>query len=658
MARTNAGRAAFFDPRPDEYRSSAPDCGTLGDPAQTGDAVAGKLSEATIEEVQRANDIVEVVSSYLPLKRSGKDYKACCPFHQEKTPSFYVSPSKQIFKCFGCGKGGSVFQFVMARESITFPEAVRMLAERAGVRIEEEQTRGGDADGGIDRSRVFKATAWAARLFERLLADDTVGRPGREYLTRRGFTAETIERFHLGFVPDAWDTLVRAAARRSIDIALLEAAGLAIPRNQGPGHYDRFRNRAMFPIYDALNRPIAFGGRTLGDDPAKYLNSPDTMIFNKSFNLYGLTAARDAMTAARRAIVVEGYTDCLMAQQVGLANVVATLGTSLTAGHVRLLKRYVDEVVLIFDGDLAGQNAADRALAVFLAEELGVRIVTLPDNLDPCDFLAQGRKDEFLALVDASPDAMEYKWRLVRQQFAASDTVAGRRRAVEAMLETIAAQPAWSQGGDPLRRDLVLARMAQVLGVAEQSLRERLTALSRRAAGQARQYEQTDEPPADSPTDRGISADLRSRAERLILQVLMAWPERIAATAERWPPERMLAAAHQTLYGKLVELDRRLQDEGLPVLWGHLQDEAVARLASDLAGDVPDAGPDREKLTTMLEDALATLNRLDERDELAKVRSQISAGENEEERREALRRLQQLRQDRHGFLPPGMTAKQ
>ena len=180
MARTNAGRATFFDPRPDEYRSSAPDCGTLGDPAQTGDAVAGKLSEATIEEVQRANDIVEVVSSYLPLKRSGKDYKACCPFHQEKTPSFYVSPSKQIFKCFGCGKGGSVFQFVMARESITFPEAVRMLAERAGVRIEEEQTRGGDADGGIDRSRVFKATAWAARLFERLLADDTVGRPDRK----------------------------------------------------------------------------------------------------------------------------------------------------------------------------------------------------------------------------------------------------------------------------------------------------------------------------------------------------------------------------------------------------------------------------------------------------------------------------------------------
>ncbi|MBN2582989.1 MAG: DNA primase [Planctomycetes bacterium] len=621
--------------------------------------MAGRLSEATIEEVQRASDIVEVISSYLPLKRSGKDYKACCPFHQEKTPSFYVSPSKQIFKCFGCGKGGSVFQFVMARENIAFPEAVRMLAERAGVRIEEPQERGGNDTGdGVDRTRVFKAVTWAARVFERLLADDSLGRPGREYLERRGFAAEMIERFHLGFVPDAWDTLVRAAAKRGVEPALLEAAGLVVPRNQGPGHYDRFRNRVMFPIYDALNRPIAFGGRTLGDDPAKYLNSPDTMIFNKSFNLYGLPAARDAMTESRRAIVVEGYTDCLMAHQVGLANVVATLGTSLTAGHVRLLKRYVDEVVLIFDGDLAGQNAADRALGVFLAEELGVRIVTLPENLDPCDFLAQGRKDEFAVLVDQSPDALEYKWRLVRQQFAESDTVRGRRRAVEAMLETIAAQPVWSQGGDSLRRDLVLARMAQVLGVSEQNLRERLTELSRRAAGQSRQYDQMEGEEAENPADMGISADLRSRAERLILQVLMAWPEQIAATGERLPSSRMAAATHRRLYEKLIELGRRLQSDGLLVLWGHLEDESVARLASDLAGEVPEEGPDREKLTTMLEDALATLNRLNEREELAKLRSQISTGESEEERRAALQKLQQLRQDRHGFLPPGMTAKQ
>ncbi|NIA22185.1 MAG: DNA primase [Anaerolineaceae bacterium] len=613
-----------------------------------------RLSDAKIEEIQRASEIVEVVSSYMPLKRAGKDYKACCPFHQEKTPSFYVSPSKQIFKCFGCGKGGSVFQFVMARENMTFPEAVRMLAERANVTIEEPQQRPDDPGGGIDRRRVFKAVAWATRTFEKFLADPSTGRPAREYLERRGFTAQTVERFRLGFGPDSWDALLQAAAERGGDVALLDAAGLVVERSQGDGFYDRFRNRVIFPIFDALNRPIAFGGRTLGDDPAKYLNSPDTLIFNKSFNLYGLTEAREAMTESRRAVVVEGYTDCLMAHQVGVTNTVATLGTSLTAGHVRLLKRYVDEVVLIFDGDLAGRSAADRALRVFLAEELGVRIVTLPEGLDPCDFLAAGRKEEFLALVDESPDALEFKWRLVRQQFGEADTVRGQRRAVEAMLETVAAQPAWAQGRDTVRRDLVLARMAQVLGVEQRSLRDRLVVLARRFRGQGR-YDQGEEG-GEKDEDSGISADLRGRAERLILQVLLAWPERIGPVSQRLSADCILTGLHRRLYEKLVEFEGRLQAEGLAVLWSHLEDQAVASLATDLAGLAPEA-QDREKQDSLLEDALATLNRLSEREDLTRLRRQIAASQTEEERRAALQRLQQLRQNKHGFLPPGMTAE-
>jgi len=606
------------------------------------------------------SDIVEVVSSYLPLKRGGKDYKACCPFHQEKTPSFYVSPSKQIFKCFGCGKGGSVFQFVMARENMTFPEAVRMLADRAGITIEEPQQRPDGVVGSIARPRVFKAVAWATRAFEGFLADEATGRPAREYLERRGFAAETVARFRLGFAPDSWDALLKAACERSGDLALLEVAGLVVPRDRNEGFYDRFRNRVIFPIFDALNRPIAFGGRTLGDDPAKYLNSPDTPIFNKSFNLYGLTEAREAMTESRRAVVVEGYTDCLMAHQVGVANGVATLGTSLTAGHVRLLKRYVDEVVLIFDGDLAGRNAADRALSVFLAEELGVRIVTLPEGLDPCDFLASGRKEEFMALVDESPDALEFKWRLVRQQFGEADTVRGQRRAVEAMLETVAAQPVWTQGRDTVRRDLVLARMARVLGLQEQSLRERLMVLARRFRSQAR-YDGAEEG-GRKDEDSRVSVDLRGRAERLILQVLMAWPERIEPTSRRLPADRIQTALHRRLYEKLVEFEGRLKAEGVAVLWSHLDDEAVVSLATDLVvgsqeAEETEEREEREKQEVLLADALATLNRLSERDELAGLRRQIAASQTEEERRSALQKLQQLRQDKHGFLPPGMTAR-
>ena len=611
--------------------------------------MAGRLSQAIIEEVQRANDIVEVISSYLPLKRSGKDYKACCPFHAEKTPSFFVSPSKQIFKCFGCGKGGSVFQFVMARENVLFPEAVRLLAERAGIRI-QEAPRSEAAEGGLDRSRVFKAVAWALQTFEKFLHDPEEGRRGREYLERRGFTEETVSKFRLGWAPDSWDALARAAARRRVADELLVAAGLVVPRSEGGGFYDRFRNRVIFPIFDTLNRPIAFGGRTLGDDPAKYLNSPDTAVFNKSHNLYGLVAAREAMTESRRVIVVEGYTDCLMAHQAGLGNVVATLGTSLTRDHVRLLRRYVDEVLLVFDGDLAGQNAADRAVQIFLEEELSVKIVTLPENLDPCDFLAQGRKDEFLQLVAAAPDALEYKWRLVRHQFEEADSVRGRRRAVEALLEAVAAQPVWVRTGDNLKRDLVLARMSAVLGVEEQSLRARLRELVRAARGRPQS-----EAPGGAEAERkpaGVAGaqDLQGRAERLVLKVLLALPGKIAVVRERLPPRDIKDDVHRRLYEKLLENQERLADEGVSALWSRLDDEALAALAADLAS-ASDVG---EKADLLLEDARGVLKRLSERDEVAALRDKLGSSRSDEERRAALQRLQELRQGGGGgFLPPG-----
>ena len=621
------------------------------------------MSDRTIEEVQRANEIVEVVSSYLPLKRAGKDYKACCPFHREKTPSFYVSPSKQIFKCFGCGKGGSVFQFVMARENVTFPEAVRLLADRSNIEIEEPRGRV-EANQGPERSRVLKTLAWAVQVFERLLKDAERGRAARAYLADRGFTDETVDRFRIGLAPDSWDALVSAATRRGVGTDLLLAAGLVVPRSGGSGVYDRFRNRVLFPIFDTLNRPIALGGRTLGDDPAKYLNSPDTAVFDKSRNLYGLPQARDAMQESRQVIVVEGYTDCIMAHQVGIENTVATLGTSLTRQHVRLLKRYVDDVVLVFDGDLAGQNAADRAMQLFLEEELGVHIVTLPGNLDPCDFLAEGHKDDFLSLVAQAPDALEHKWALVRLQFGEADSVRGKRQAVEAMLSALAAQPVWSQSSDRLKRDLLLSRMAAVLGIEQQSLRQRLGRLVRQARSTARYDDAVDtSAPAPDPSEPAPRADdLRSRAERLVLQVLLAAPDHIEGTCERLDPKDVRVADHRRLYETLVALKDRLASDGVSVLWSHLDDPATAELAASLAGSpeisqIEASDAPREKLEAMLEDALATLTKLAERDELASLRSRVAAAENEEDRRTALQRLQELRKNSRGFLPPGLAGK-
>lgn len=617
--------------------------------------MAARLSQGTIEEVQRANDIIEVISSYIPLKRSGKDFKACCPFHREKTPSFFVSPGKQIFKCFGCGKGGSVFQFVMARENVTFPEAVRLLAERAGIRIAESADESRDS-GEPDRSRIFKTVAWATQVFERFLKQSPVG---REYFESRGFTADTVSRFRLGLALDSWDALLQAARKRGIEERLLLAAGLVVQRSDGTGCYDRFRNRVMFPIFDTLNRPIAFGGRALGDDPAKYLNSPDTAVFDKSRNLYGLQVARDGIQSRRQAVVVEGYTDAIMARQVGLENVVATLGTSLTRDHVRLLRRYADEVVLVFDGDLAGQSAADRAVQIFLEEELAVKIVTLPEGLDPCDFLGRGRADEFLKLVAAAPDALEFKWSLVRRQFGEADSVRGRRRAIEAILEAIAAQPVWTERTDSLKRDLLLARMAEVLGIEEQGLRERLTRLIRQARSRP-EYEERPEPAAEPDVER--ADDLRSRAERLVLQVLLASPARIPVIRERLRPADVQTDRHRRLYETLLECEAELASEGVKALWSRLNDESVAALAADLAAEEPSgAEPKSEeqshKLSVLLEDALATLKRLSEREELAELKDRFAASKTEEERRATLQKMQELRKKSQGFVPPGMAAR-
>ncbi len=657
--------------------------------------MSGRFSDAILEEVQRSNDIVEVISSYVPLKRAGKDFKACCPFHAEKTPSFTVSPTKQFFKCFGCGKGGSVFQFVMLRENISFPEAVEMLAERVGVKLQDSRSERGQGDNEIARSDIYKAVGWAVRQFQGWLADAELGKPAADYLKQRGFTGATARDFRLGFVPDVWDRLASAAQRARISPQLMMAAGLIIPRSNGGGYYDRFRNRVIFPIYDTLNRPIAFGGRTLGDDPAKYLNSPDTPVFDKSRNVYGLTMARDGMSSSRQAIVVEGYTDCIMAHQCGVDNVVATLGTSLTHGHVQLLRRYVDEVVLVYDGDQAGINAADRAVQVFLEEELNVRIATLPDRLDPCDMLAGGRVDDFRALIAAAPDALEYKWLLVRQQFQDADTVRGQRRALEAMLETLAAQPAVTEMGDGLKRDLMLARMASVLGVEEKSLRQRLTQLARQLrrrpvyddSGQAAatggsgsavavaaegdlSFESAGQAEGAgggaSAVQHGALAggkrpvqgarqpmdELRRRAERLILSVVLAAPAQIMRHGDRLSEELFLVDVHRRLFVTVDQLKGRMADEGHGVLWPHLQDTALMTLASELINEEPPL----DRMDVMLEDALVALDRLRARDELEALRRQASEGASEEERRQALHQLHALRGQRSGFLPPGMRS--
>ncbi len=422
------------------------------------------------DRVLQAVDIVTVVGERVSLTRRGKEFVGLCPFHDDHKPSLNVSPVKQIFKCWSCGVGGDVIRFVQLSERIDFKDALARLAKRAG--IEYRRQRVESADHG-QRDELRDVLTWARDHFVRNLTADPGGGGALQYARARGLRAETIEQFQLGFAADAWDDLVRAAARVRIAPERLEAAGLAAKAESGKV-YDRFRNRLIFPIVDPQGRTIAFGGRTLTDDPAKYLNSPETSLFSKSLVLYGLHHAAEEIRRARGAIVVEGYMDAVSLWQVGVRNVVATLGTALTDAHVRLLSRFADTVYLCFDPDEAGLRAADRAAETVLRGRLAARIVTLPDGEDPSDFAIARGADAFYEKLQSSRDALEFKWSLLMQRMGTVNPVA-RRTATQVLLEFVA-RVTLEGGMDPLDQGILVGRLSELLGAPSASVHEMLAA--------------------------------------------------------------------------------------------------------------------------------------------------------------------------------------
>ncbi len=442
--------------------------------------------ELTTRRIRDAADIVDLVGSYLTLTRSGSSFKACCPFHEEKTPSFHVHPARQTFRCFGCNTGGDVFTFVMLREKVDFVEARRMLAERAGISLEHEEYHpaGGPngSGGGFGKSELARANGWAQRVFQKQYNDES-GRYARDYVAKRQISAESVEKFGIGLAVDSYESLVRQAERNKVDLKLLAAAGLLKERQSG-GHYDTFRQRLMFPIMDVGNRILGFGGRTLGDDNAKYLNTPATMLFDKSSHLFGLDQARQGIAEAGRAIVVEGYTDCIMAHQCGFPETVATLGTAMTENHARLLKRYTDRVILLFDSDEAGQRAADRAITVTIATGLDVALARVPSGKDPCDYLLSAGKSEFDGLLNQAVGALEFKWNGLAARFNASDSGPGRRRAIDEYLQQLAD---WVARGalDSIQLGLLLNQLGGILALPTEELHRQIRTRARDRSGRS-----------------------------------------------------------------------------------------------------------------------------------------------------------------------------
>lgn len=555
-------------------------------------------AERLTRQIAESFDLVALVGEQVRLTRAGRDFKGLCPFHQEKTPSFYVSPAKQIFKCFGCGAGGDVFKFIQLRERVNFSEARAILAAKAGISL-AEPSHSGPVD--TDKASLARANDWAARWFRKQLGDSAAV---RDYLDRRGVSAQSIETFELGFAPDSWDSLKNAAASAGVPAPLLVAAGLVRQHPEGRV-YDAFRNRLMFPIRDVMNRVIGFGGRTLGDDPAKYLNTPQTALFDKSRCLYGLHAAKASISSRSAALVVEGYFDCLMAHQHGFTNAVATLGTALTPEHADLLRRFGEAVVLVFDSDDAGKRAAQRALPIFLAQRLDVRLVCVPDGKDPCDFLVAHGATAFEAVLNEAIGALESKWQELLARYRDQTGLGGRHRAIAEFLQELAAAAQWG-AIDPIQRGLVVNEVAKLLEVPSAQVEEALRRSRAVAPPTPRRTEQSPvAEKAGSPRETAVSA-----ATRELLEALLADGSQYERVAP-WLELNCLVDAELQEIGRVVV--NSIQETGAcsPVdLFTHLEStEASARLA-----DLVLAGESREDWDEVIEGAIARI-------ELERVRS-------------------------------------
>ncbi|HOW35869.1 MAG TPA: DNA primase [Candidatus Omnitrophota bacterium] len=422
----------------------------------------GLIPEETIAQVIERCDIAQVIASYLPLKRAGRNFKACCPFHHEKTPSFVVNPDKQIFHCFGCGEGGNVIKFVMLQERVEFPEAVKMLAAPLGIVITQNETL--DPQALSLKELLYKINDLAANFFHSTLAtSNTESENARQYLKKRDVAFETAKKLKLGFVSDKWDSLLNHLRAKNISLSVMEKAGLIIPNDGRDGFHDRFRDRIIFPIFDIRGNCIAFGGRAMKDGVAKYMNSPETAVYTKGNHLYGFNLAKDGVREKDFVIVVEGYMDFLIPFQAGVNNIVASLGTALTVDQIRLIRRYTHNIVMLFDADQAGESAMIRSLDLLIDEGMSVKVAVLTSGDDPDSFVCKFGVERFNEQITAALSLFDYKLKILMGQHS-HKTVEGKARISSEMLPTI------NRFDNAVMKFGYIKRLSEVLAVPEQAL--------------------------------------------------------------------------------------------------------------------------------------------------------------------------------------------
>jgi len=448
------------------------------------------IPKRVLEDIRFRSDIVDVIGSYFNLQKAGSAFKATCPFHKEKTPSFHVNPTRQIFHCFGCGKGGDVFRFVMEYEGVDFVGAIKILAHKAGIAIELEEGDAGDSD----KAALYQLHADVSAFFHKELLEGKSAGIARQYLAKRDLTPDTVEEFQIGFAPDGWDTLINWAHQNKFSNDLLEKAGLIVRKDKpesGRDYYDRFRNRLMFPIFDEQSRTIGFSGRIMDDTDktAKYVNSPETLLFKKSRVLYALDKARRHIVESREAIICEGQIDVIRCHQAGFKAAVASQGTAFTEEHVRTLKRYADSVVLVFDTDKAGQDATIRTAVEFMDAGMAVRAGILPGNEDPDSFIRKNGAGGFKAVIDQAVSAVAYQIRVLAKREDAKSEI-GAMRIAKSVLQTISHSP------NAVQRAKLIQEAAERLNLPATALQDDLRFLLRNVrqqgpAGNVQENEQS-----------------------------------------------------------------------------------------------------------------------------------------------------------------------
>jgi len=531
----------------------------------------GGIPEETIAELLRRADIVEVIGEHVALRKVGAGYQGLCPFHPDSKPSFHVNAARQFFHCFGCGAGGNVFHFLMQLHHMTFPEAVRHMAARYGLKIPEREPSPEEKRRREQRDVLLEANELAAAFFRRILLGPD-GERARRYLQARGISEQTQEVFGLGLAPPGWKGLVDHLRRRGFSPSVAEHAGLIIQK-EGGGHYDRFRGRLIFPIHDEGGRVIGFGGRTLSDETPKYINSPDSAIFSKGKNLYGLHLARGAVRELESVVVVEGYTDLLALYEAGVRNVVATLGTALTLDHLHKLKRYTNSVIHVFDSDEAGERATMRALDLCL--ELGIwgRVLRLPPSHDPDSYVRQVGGEVFRKELGSAIPLMDY-W---IQRVLPRGDLSNPEEKIRCLEQVV---PRLRKLANPVALDHYVAIIAERLRVREGRVRELLKGGDLRVSRTA-----LEEAPCEDPV----------RTERLLLKAVLSRP-----ALSRLLPEDALEGISDPHLRALATLTIKWAEEGggqdLRDLAARVHEPPLARTLTGLLAGLDEVGDDPQRL--------------------------------------------------------------